>query len=241
MLCTDRIIVLGHTRFSDSTIIVQALSREYGRISLMVFGLGGKSKSKLGAFHPMAVLDVVYTYKEDREIQKLTEYKPSPTLANCTSDLRKSTTLTFLAEVVSKSIRESAEDKEQFEFIDTSIQILEHLQNGLQYFHLAFMVKLSRHLGFFPGPNKEGQLFFDLEKGHGTEMMPFHKHYVASQVFNQICAFSDIKYEQMGNVKMTKNDRDFMLNTVIAWYGFRIPTMKDINSLDILHEVFGEI
>ena len=90
MLCTDRIIVLSHTRFSDSSIIVRALSRQHGRVSLMVYGFGGKSRSKLGAFHPMALLDVVYSYKPDRDIQKLTEYRPAPNLVSCTADLRKS-------------------------------------------------------------------------------------------------------------------------------------------------------
>ena len=150
MLCTDRIIVLSHTRFSDSSIIVRALSRQHGRVSLMVYGFGGKSRSKLGAFHPMALLDVVYSYKPDRDIQKLTEYRPAPNLVSCTADLRKSTLLMFMAEVVGKSIREEAEDDAQFEFIDVSVQILEQMQAGLQFFHLAFMVKLSRIIGFFP-------------------------------------------------------------------------------------------
>lgn len=238
MLCTDRIIVLSHTRFSDSTIIVQALSRERGRISLMVFGLGGKSKSKLGAFHPMALLDVVYTYKDDREIQKLTEYKPSPSLISCTSDLRKSTTLIFLAEVVGKSIRESAEDKAQFEFIDTSIQILEHVQNGLQCFHLAFLAKLSRHLGFFPGPPEPEHRFFDIEQGHCTCFKPVHNHFVDIDIFNRICQFANCPYDQLSETHLEKTDRDFLLETMLKWYGYRTPSMKDINSLDILHEIF---
>ena len=126
MLCSDRIIVLGHTRYSDSSIVVQALSRQRGRLALMVFGIG-KNKSRLGAFHPMSLLDVVYVYKAERQVQKLSEYKPSPPLASCIADLRKSTLLMFIAEVVSKSIREEASDDNQFSFIDTSVQMLEQM------------------------------------------------------------------------------------------------------------------
>lgn len=241
MHCTDRIIVLSHTRFSDSSIIVQALSQQHGRISLMVFGFGGKNKSKMGAFHPMALLDVVYTYRLERQIQKLTEYKPSPSLADCTTDLRKSTLLMFLAEVIGKSIREEAEDESQFNFIDTSIQILEQMENGLQFFHIAFMVKLSRYLGFFPGPLSAEHLFFDLEQGHCTTFRPTHRHYISADEFKRIAFFADCQYNDLDKVQMSKDERDFMLETILTWYGYRIPTMKEINSYDILHEVFGQI
>ena len=238
MLCSDRIIVLSHTRFSDSTIIVQALSRQHGRVSLMVYGFGGKSRSKLGAFHPMALLDVVYSYKSERDVQKLAEYKPAPNLVNCTADIHKSTLLMFMAEVVSKSIREEAEDDAQFEFIDTSVQILEQMQAGLQFFHLAFMVKLSRIIGFFPNIDGSHQ-YFDLEQGHSTALRPIHRHFVAADVFRHITFFADCQYNNLCDVQMSKQERDFMLETVIQWYQFRIPTMKEVNSYEILHEVFS--
>lgn len=238
MLCTDRIIVLGHTRFSDSSIIVKALSRQHGRISLMVYGFGGKNRSKLGAFHPMALLDVVYSFKPDRDIQKLTEYRSSPLLVSCTDDLRKSSILMFMAEVVGKSIREEAEDDTQFEFIDTSVQILEQMQTGLQFFHIAFMAKLSRILGFFPSIDS-GHQFFDLEQGHSTAVRPVHRHFVAADAFRRIASFADCQYNSLCDVQMSRQERDFMLETVIQWYQFRIPTMKEVNSYEILHEVFS--
>ena len=239
MLCTDRIIVLSHTRFSDSSIIVRALSRQHGRVSLMVYGFGSKSRSKLGAFHPMALLDVVYSYKPDRDIQKLTEYRPAPNLVSCTADLRKSTLLMFMAEVVGKSIREEAEDDAQFEFIYASVQILEQMQAGLQFFHLAFMVKLSRIIGFFPNIDASHP-FFDLEQGHSIAVRPVHRHFVAADVFRRIVFFADCPYESLRDVQMPRQERDSLLETVLQWYGFRIPTMKEVNSYEILHEVFAD-
>lgn len=239
MLCTDRIIVLSRTRYSDSSIIIQALSRQHGRISLMVYGLGGKNRSRLGAFHTMALLDVVYSYRQERQVQKLSEYKSSPILTDCTIDLRKSTMLMFLAEVVSKSIREEAEDDAQFEFIDTSIQILEQLQSGIQLFHIAFLLKLSRYLGFSPTQLVPGQQFFDLEAGHGTIVRPVHRHYIAAEQFAQLYQFLDLPFNQLNQIKITRTERDFLLETVLIWYSFHIPTMKEINSLSVLHDVFN--
>lgn len=193
----------------------------------------------MGAFHPMALLDVVYSYKPDRDIQKLTEYRPAPNLVSCTADIRKSTLLMFMAEVVGKSIREEAEDDAQFEFIDASVQILEQMQAGLQFFHLAFMVKLSRIIGFFPNIDASHP-FFDLEQGHSIAVRPVHRHFVAADVFRRIVFFADCPYENLRDVQMPRQERDSLLETVLQWYGFRITTMKEVNSYEILHEVFAD-
>lgn len=239
MLCNDRIIVLSHTRYTDTSIIVQALSEEHGRISLMVRGFGGKSRSKLGVFHPMALLDAVYSYREERQVQQLTEYKPSPSLPNCTADLRKSTLLMFLAEVVSKSIREETADQSQFAFIDTAVQILEQMQAGIQNFHIAFLLKLSRHLGFNLNQLEPGQQFFDLESGLGTVARPMHRNFITDEQFAQLYQFADCPFDQLQQIPLSRTDRDFLLTTTLLWYGFRIPTMKGVNSYSILHEVFN--
>ena len=42
------------------------------------------------------------------------------------------------------------------------------------------------------------------------------------------------------DVQMPKADRDLLLETVLQWYAFRIPTMKEVNSYEILHEVFAD-
>ena len=186
----------------------------------------------------MSLLDVVYSYKTDRSVQTLTEYKPSPHLVSSTADLRKSTILMFMAEVVGKSIREEVEDDAQFEFIDTSVQILEQMQAGLQFFHLAFMVKLSRIIGFFPNIDSSHS-FFDLEQGHSTAVRPVHRHFVAVDEFSRIAFFADCPYNSLDTVQMSRQERDFMLETVLQWYGFRIPTMKDVNSYTVLREVFS--
>lgn len=239
MICTDRIIVLQHTRFSDTSIIVQALSKLHGRISLMVYGVGGKNKNKIGFFHPLAILDVVYSYKADRGVQKLTEHKLSPPLLNCITDMRKSTMLTFLAEIINKCIREEIGDAEQFKFIETSIQILEQIDNGTNLFHIAFLTRLSRYLGFAPNNIDPLCLYFDIEQSEATITRPHHKHYVSTEFFLRIMEISALPYDQLGEVRISKSERDTMLDTIIKWYSFRISTMNSINSLEVLQDVFS--
>ena len=112
------------------------------------------------------------------------------------------------------------------------------MQAGLQFFHLAFMVKLSRIIGFFPNIDSSHS-FFDLEQGHSTAVRPVHRHFVDADVFSRIAFFADCPYNSLDTVQMSRQERDFMLETVLQWYGFRIPTMKDVNSYTVLREVFS--
>ena len=59
-------------------------------------------------------------------------------------------------------------------------------------------------------------------------------------MFRRIVFFADCPYENLRDVQMPKADRDLLLETVLQWYAFRIPTMKEVNSYEILHEVFAD-
>jgi len=238
MVTADRIIVLKYVKYSDSSIIVQALSQKHGRVSLMVRGLG-KNRTKLGAFHPLALLDAVYSYREDRQVQRLSEYKPNPLLANCTTDLRKSTQLMFLAEVVGKSVMPETPDSLVFAFVEQSIMMLEEMEKGLAEFHIAFLVKLSQFLGFHPGQESVDMPFFDLTLGHGVEIRPHHKHYIGNDLFKKMYRYFDLKYSELDVCPLSKTDRDFLLDVVVMWYANNIVSMADINSHEILHQVFN--
>jgi DNA repair protein RecO (recombination protein O) len=238
MLCSDRVIVFNYTRFSDSSVILHAFSKQHGRISLMVFGLGGKGKTKLGAFHPLALLDVVYSYKPGRDIQKLREYKLNPPLISCSSDIRKSTLLMFLSEISSKCIREETSDLQLFTFFETAVEFLEQIDQGLQSFHLAFLVKMSRYLGFSPDENALSQHYFDLILGHGTNNQPSHKYYLHQDMFRYFFRFYTVGFHELESIKISRNERDLLLEASIAWYGFHVSGLKTINSYPVLKEVF---
>lgn len=239
MLVSDRFIVFNYTRFSDSSIILHALSQQHGRLSVMVYGFGSKGKSKLVAFHPFSLIDTVYSFKPGRDIQKLKEYKINPLLTNCISDIRKSTILIFLSEITAKSVREETPDPQLFGFVEKSIEMLELMETGLAYFHLAFLVKLSRYLGFSPNSDSLQQPFFDLVSGHGIQQKPAHGHYLHQPMFEKLYQLLTLNYNQLDTLSWNRNERDTLMEAILNWYSFHVSGLKTIHSYQVLREIFA--
>ena len=97
------------------------------------------------------------------KIQTLVEL---PKLAGRHQDISKISIALFIAEVLYKCIREEEKNKTLFDFLHTSIQLLDEDSSGNNIFHLLFMIKLSKHLGFYPHNFKNTQKsYFDLREG----------------------------------------------------------------------------
>src|SRR5690606_7529990 len=61
---------------------------------------------------------------------------------------KKTTLAIFLNEILNKTVREESHAEELFEFLYNSFRTLDNQETGYENFHLIFMLKLSRYLGF---------------------------------------------------------------------------------------------
>src|SRR5690606_21199191 len=64
------------------------------------------------------------------------------------TDVRKSAIAMFVCEILNKTVREESSPGPLFEFIFSSLRVLESLEKNYENFHLLFLIKLSRYLGF---------------------------------------------------------------------------------------------
>ena len=239
MLSGTSIIVLNYTRFSDSSVIVNAVSEHYGRISFMVYGVATKKQSKLTAFQPLFLLDIQLYYKVDRGLQKLKEYKLNPPLNSITSDIRKSTLVLFLSELVSKTVKEEYADKIIFNFIKTSILFLEELEYNLAFFHLVFLIKLSRYLGFAPESDSSNAKYYDYKEGMSVNSIPHHNHYMDSNSFQICILLMNTSFGDLDTIKIDIKQRDSILDILLDLYEIHILNFTSLKSYPILKEVFS--
>lgn len=239
MLVETSIIVLNYTRYYDSSVIVHALSEHYGRISFMLYGIATKKQSKLTAFQPLYLLDIQLYYKADRGLQKLKEYKLNPPLSNIVNDIRKSTLALFLAELISKTVKEEYADKTLFSFIKTSILFLEEIEYNLAFFHLVFLIKLSRFLGFAPESNTSNFRYYDYKDGVHVTTKPYHKHYMVDADFQLCILLMNVNYSNLDEVKMDIKKRDSVLEILLDLYEIHILNFNSLKSYSVLKEVFS--
>ena len=88
--------------------------------------------------------------KEKSDLQHIREARVAYPYQSIHLDIRKSSILLFLNELLYKSIQEEAVNPELFSFIFDHLMLLDQTTENPANFHLFFAIHLTRYLGFFP-------------------------------------------------------------------------------------------
>ena len=108
-----------------------------------------KAKIPRNFFSTLALLELVVYHKEQGNLQQIKECRPSPSFQSIPFDIIKGSILLFLNEVLFKSLKHQEQDFELFEFIYNSLAFLDEVEEGKENFHLIFLYKLRKYLGFY--------------------------------------------------------------------------------------------
>jgi DNA repair protein RecO (recombination protein O) len=149
MIQKTRGIVFRFTRYGETSIIVNIFTGMFGLQSYIVNGIRSKTNkgSKIALYQPLTLLDLVVYHKENAGILRIKEVKclhPYQTIQN---DIHKTTIAMFLNEVVNKAVKDQSHAEEICDFMIESFVTLDEISNP-ENFHLIFLLKLSRYLGF---------------------------------------------------------------------------------------------
>jgi DNA repair protein RecO (recombination protein O) len=241
MLEKTRGIVLHQIKYTDSGIVAQLYTRNFGRQSFLVRGMRNKKTGKHNIlFQPMFILDIEMQYKSAREMQTMKEFSVSFTPYNIHSNIKKSVVAIFLGEVLTSVLKEESPHEEMFDFIEESIIYFDKCNEGYANFHIAFLAGLSSYLGFEPSP-RDGwdDQFFDMKNGAFAAIPPVHGFYATSEVSEILARFFSASYEESGSISLTGILRNEVLETLIKYYSMHLPGLRKIKSLEVLKEVFS--
>ena len=240
MLHKTKAIILHQIKYTDSGIIAQIYTREFGRQSILIKGLRSRKSGKHNVlFQPMFILDIVFYYKELRRVQMLKEFSVSFSPSNIYADIKKSCIAVFIAEVLTSVLKEETPNYGMFDFIEDSIKYLDKCQAGCANFHIAFLIGLSSYLGFEPGTRTDPEkIYFDLLDGTFVSLPPLHSCYADPQVSDILACFFSTSFDEMKNIPLNGSLRNEVLDTIIKYFGIHLPGLKKINSLDVLKEIF---
>jgi DNA repair protein RecO (recombination protein O) len=222
MLHKTRGIVFRFTKYGDSSIIVTIFTELFGLQTYIVNGVRSKSaKGKIALFQPLTLLDLVVYYKENANIKRIKEVRCFHQYQTLQTDIRKSSIAMFINEVLNKTVKEEAHAREQFEFLTDSLMFLDHQENDFENFHLIFLVKLSRFLGF--GAHQVN----DISQGIFTQ----------KEEEELIAKLIDANYDTI--FALTQIQRRTMLEILLRYYTSHIDSLGEIRSVQVLKDVMG--
>lgn len=189
---------------------------------------------------PLSLLDMVVYHKNTGAVQRIAELKNAPPLQSIPYDMIKSSIIMFLNEVLYKSIKQQTSDEQLFNFIFHAVELLDHQTTSQANFHLIFLIRLTRYLGFYPDKNKpEGTDYFDMKNGVFTRYKPESWQYLSpphTQNFYQLLHHG---FEDMDSIHLKNDERRYLLNKLLEYYALHVEGFGNIHAHGILEDVLG--
>lgn len=239
MLEKTRGIFLHSVKYSETSMIAVIYTEVFGRRSFVVNGARSKKSAvKAVAFQPLYLLDLEVYFKEGRDIQRLKDVRISNPYSTIPFDIRKSSQVIFLSEVLYKCLKEEEPNPGLFNFIFNSLSYLDLTEHGISNFHVWFLFKLTQFLGIYP--NNDNALisnFFDLQKARFVSHEPTHNQFTDKHVTILFSRLFEVDYASLDKLEYTQNDRRMVLEKLLEYYHIHFDNMGEIKSLIVLQEV----
>ena len=243
MIRKTRGIVLHTTRYGESSLVVHCYTEQWGRQTYMVKGVRkSRRNNRSNLFQPLFILDFEVYHKDNRDMQLVKEVARAFPLNSIPYEITKSTQALFLAEVLYRVIREEEPNPVLAGFLVSSIQYLDALPDPLPDFHIVFLFRLSRHLGFYPQNNfGERDRYFDLVSGRFKSVYSnpgVQLDEVTSVLWNKYIAIDYAESEKLG---FNSAHRKSVLESLVKYYRNHVEGLGEIKSLEVLHDFFHNL
>ena len=241
MYCKTEGIVLHGIKYGDTGRIVTVYTESFGRTSFILQGIHSKKSSgKANLLQPLFLLELEVDHRQGRELQRAREIKIMHPYQALPFDVVKSSQAIFLAEILYKVLKEEEARPELFEFLSHSFRILDLMREGVANFHLAFLIHLTRYMGFAPTNNYSQQrTIFDMASGSYTESKPPHPHFLESEESKKLFEIANTSFEELGQIELNSVSRNLMLIRVIDYFSLHLGIRLQVKSLLVLRELFS--
>lgn len=223
-------------------MIVDLLTEQYGRMSFIQhISKSRTARVKKQLFQPTMLLEIMFDQRPHARLQRLHEVRIATPYVSIPFEPAKLSISLFLAEFVYYSTREEQQNPSLFSYIETSLRWLDGASCHYASFHLVFMMRLSRFIGFFPNlEDYQPGSYFDLRGACFTVAPPLHPDYLAPDEASRIGTLMRMNYESMHLFRLSHTERNHITDLLLLYYRLHIPNFPDLRSLAVVRELFNE-
>jgi len=232
-------IILHSLKYTDSTTIITVYTRQFGKVTYMVRGVNKKrSVNPAAILQPLSLVEMDVYHTPGKNIQRLKEMRMEHPFSGIPFDPVKNALALFISEVLFRTLRQTEPDDSLYLFIENSILQLDCTVKGISNFHLVFLLKLTRYLGFEPNQDDEQVNYFDLMNGVFLKEKPLHTHFTLPEVSSDFIRVLNADYSNMHNMAFTRARRAGLIQSIVEYYQLHIPDFHGLHSLSVLQSLF---
>ena len=151
MISTTQAIVLNNKKFSDSSLICNIYSEEYGKISIIAKGVRSIKNPNGAILGPLNYIDLVYYYKPKRNIQLFKEASIINKYYNISNNYNKMLSAIIISDIVNFTSYDHSPCHIIFRLIKSSLSYLDQSdEDTIIYYYIFFKLQLLIYLGYQP-------------------------------------------------------------------------------------------
>jgi DNA repair protein RecO (recombination protein O) len=233
MLLKSKGVVLNTTKYGENSLISKVISDEKGLVTLISNRSKNKKNRQANYFQPLSAIQFVCYVSNKSSIYRVKEISFNSDV-NCTSENAAVNALRFfLAELLSKVIREEEQNFTLYQFVESKISDLSNEKSELSNFHIYFLIELFNHIGIQPELKVEHS-YFDMQEGSTSPTKPQHTDfYEGIQLKLLIKAFSK-------EGSLSKAERSSVLNLLINYCNIQLGGgLENLKSKAVLEVIFN--
>jgi len=238
----SRAIVLRQIKYSETSLILKIYTEKEGLLSFIAKGVRGKKgKLRSAQFQPLNLIDISYRDARKSQLRQINDLKVIEPFTDLLFNPVKRTIAIFMAELIQNVIKEQEPNAKLFDFLYNSIHWIDLSKESYSHFHLLFMMKFTKHLGFYPMLDGHNEArYFDLQQGVFSRVAPPHSYFIDSEQLSAWKQLINVKLETINSLLFSNNLKRKLLQTMMLYYKLHLIHFKELNSHHILQSVFND-
>ena len=242
MLVKTEAIVLHSFKYGESRLIVDMFTREVGRLSFIVpLPKTPKSRMKKQYFQPMTLLEIECDVRQRVQLQKLKDVRLLSAYASVPFSPEKLALSLFTAEFLYHALRSEQCNEPLFAYVCDAMRWLDAVETGFANFHLTFLMRLSRFLGFYPNlDDYVDGCVFDLRAATFSLQVPTHRDFLQPDDAQRIHTLMRMDFPTMRLYRLSRHDRNRIVDVLLYYYRLHIPQFPELKSLGVLQELWAD-
>lgn len=240
MLKKSDSIILKTVKYGDSQLIIDMLTLEYGRMSV-VWKMPRKRKGSVGPhiFQPLTIVQMECEQKSQKGLPLLKECHISSPYYSIYTDPVKMSVCFFVAEFLVLVTKAEQSDSLFYSFVENSLKWYDVADSATANFHLMFLVRASKFLGFYPNMETYSEgYFFDLKAAEFVPSMPLHRDALQPSEAALVSVLMRMTPSNMHLFRFSRTERNRAVEVMLRFYSLHIPGFREMKSWDVLKEIF---
>lgn len=239
MLIKTTGIVLSKLKYRDNDLIVKCYTSQRGVVSYLLRGVlkSKKGSAKIAYFQPLSQLQIEENYRANQSLQFISDVKLDTVYKSLHTNILKGSIVMFLSEVLSSVLKEEERNDNLYDYLRNAFNSLDH-EDDFANFHLLFLLKLTKYLGFYPDESSIDFPFFNLSTG-AFELKPQSIYTISDENLMILKQLLGINFDALKAVKLNSKQRQSFLTMLLLYFELHLGDYRKPKSLTVLNQIFN--